>query len=269
MAPVSARSGRGCGGAARPCHHRPVPSRVRPDRKREVPSDFDRVANRYDLLTSKNPGYLDHLRLSAGRLGLPRPGGGLRLLDLCCGTGLSTRALTDAYPDAEVVGLDASPGMVAEARAKDWPERVSFVVGDAMDPATAGVAGPFDGVLMAYGIRNVPDPDRCLGTVLGLLRPGAPACFHEYSVADSAQARAVWTAVAWLIIIPGGLVTSRHTRLYRYLWRSVLEWDGVRAFERRLTAAGFAGVRTEEVGGWQRGIVHSFLARRPAPQAAS
>ncbi len=244
-----------------------MPTRLRPDRKREVPADFDLVANRYDLLTSKNPGYLDHLRLSAGRLGLRAPGAGLRLLDLCCGTGLSTGALVDAYPEAEIVGLDASPGMIAEAHAKAWPERVSFVVGDAMDPAAAGVAGPFDGILMAYGIRNVPDPDRCLRTILDLLRPGAPVCFHEYSVADSPRAKAVWTGVAWLIIIPGGLITSRHTRLYRYLWRSVLEWDGARAFEQRLATAGFSEVHTEEVDGWQHGIVHSFLAAHPAHPA--
>lgn len=240
-----------------------MPSRLRPDRKREVPADFDVVADRYDLLTSKNPGYLEHLRLSAERLALPARGAGLRLLDLCCGTGLSTAALLETYPQARVVGLDASAGMVAEARAKPWPETVSFVVGDAMDPAASGVDGPFDGVLMAYGIRNVPDPDTCLRRLRDLLAPGAPVCFHEYSVADSVRSRAVWTAVAWLVIIPGGLVTSRHTRIYRYLWRSVLEWDGVSTFEARLRRAGYADVRTEEVDGWQQGIVHSFLARRP------
>ena len=39
--------------------------------------------------------------------------------------------------------------------------------------------------------------------------------------------------------------------------------DGVRAFEQRLRRAGFAEVRSETMDGWQRGIVHSFLARRP------
>lgn len=247
----------------------PGPARLRPDRKREVPDDFDVVADRYDLLTSKNPGYVDHLRRSAARLDLPAGGAGLVLVDLCCGTGLSTAALAECYPAATVVGLDASAGMLAEARAKPWREGVSFVLGDAMDPApvlsAAGVdlAAGVDGILMAYGIRNVPDPDTCLARLLALLAPCAPVCFHEYSVAGSIRARATWTAVAWGIIIPGGLITSRHTRLYRYLWRSVLEWDGVGAFEQRLTRAGFADVRTEPHDGWQHGIVHSFLARRP------
>jgi hypothetical protein len=61
---------------------------------------------------------------------------------------------------------------------------------------------------------------------------------------------------------PGGLVTSHHTRIYRYFRRSVLDSDAVEAFEARLARAGFADVRTEPVDGWQRGIVHSFCARR-------
>jgi len=39
-----------------------------------------------------------------------------RILDLCCGVGLSTRALQKAFPDAAVVGLDTSPEMIAMAR---------------------------------------------------------------------------------------------------------------------------------------------------------
>ena len=61
----------------------------------------------------------------------------------------------------------------------------------------------------------------------------------------------------------GGLITAPRSDIYRYLRRSVLEFDGVSAFERRLRRHGFTHVRTEPVDGWQRGIVHSFYARRP------
>lgn len=40
-----------------------------------------------------------------------------RVLDLCCGTGISTRALSNAFSDADiVVGLDTSPEMISMAR---------------------------------------------------------------------------------------------------------------------------------------------------------
>ena len=38
----------------------------------------------------------------------------------------------------------------------------------------------------------------------------------------------------------------------------------IEAFEARLRRAGFVGVVTEPMDGWQRGILHSFIARAPA-----
>jgi ubiquinone/menaquinone biosynthesis C-methylase UbiE len=225
-------------------------------RKQRVPDDFDRVARRYDLLCALNPGYGKHLAWSAQRMALPRRA---RVLDLCCGTGLSTLAVVRACPDAEVVGLDGSREMIAVAQGKPELGAVRFLVGDAMDPAAAGATGPFDGVLMAYGIRNVTDPDTCLARVHSLLAPGGVACFHEYSVADSRAARAVWNAVAASVIVPLGAAATGSTDLFRYLRRSVLAFDGVRAFEDRLRRAGFARVATHGMDGWQRRIVHSFL----------
>lgn len=229
--------------------------------KAEVPEHFDEVAGNYDLLTRMNPGYLKHLRWSANRLSAPGTG---RLLDLCCGTGLSTEALAAAYPQADITGLDASSGMLAQANRKRWGNtRVSFVLGDATDPAAAGITGPFDAILMAYGIRNVPDPERCLQNVFALLKPGGSICFHEYSVADSTRSKLVWNAVTCAIVIPLGVVTSPKSPIYRYLRRSVLAFDGVKAFEARLRRAGFIDVHTEPMDGWQRGVVHSFLAKKP------
>jgi ubiquinone/menaquinone biosynthesis C-methylase UbiE len=154
--------------------------------------------------------------------------------------------------------------MLAVARGKRALAAVEFVAGDAMDPAAAGAGGPFDGVLMAYGIRNMPDPDLCLARVLALLRPGGTICFHEYSVKDSLKSRFIWNAVAVGIIIPAGLLTSPSSDIYRYLRASVNHFDGVREFTARLARAGFVEVRSETMDGWQAGICHSFLARRPA-----
>lgn len=154
--------------------------------------------------------------------------------------------------------------MLAVARGKPIAASALFVLGDAMEPEASGIRGPFDGILMAYGIRNVTDPSLCLARLVRILRPGGSICFHEYSVADSAWSRIVWNAMALGIVIPSGRIFSGSTRIYRYLRRSVNAFDGVHGFERRLARAGFVDVRTEPMGGWQRGVVHSFLAMRPA-----
>ena len=236
------------------------------DQKTNVPNDFDRVARRYDLLSGLNPGYRRHLKKSAARLGVS---GHPRILDLCCGTGLSTEAIASVYPYAAIVALDASAGMIEQARRKRRLTQVNFVLGDATDPTAAGVEGPFDAIFMAYGIRNVPDPDLCLANLLKLLKPGAPIVFHEYSVSDSRWSAMVWKMVSSAVIIPLGKLFAGDADIFRYLRRSVIEFDGKEAFVERLIAAGFVKTTVLPMGGWQRGIVHTFRAHRAAQKRNS
>jgi ubiquinone/menaquinone biosynthesis C-methylase UbiE len=240
------------------------PGRIGTD---SVPRAFDDHAPSYDRLVGANPGYHDHLRLSAQRMGLPDQGRGLRLLDLGCGTGASTAALMEVAPEAEIIAVDASAEMLREAQRKTWPDRVRFVQGDAQDLAAVGVTGPFDGILAAYLLRNLPVPDAAVRAFRDLLRPGAPLAIHEYSVRDSIRSRVVWTVVCWTVIIPMGRLRTGSGDLYRYLWRSVLRFDGVRELVERLRYAGLVDIRTQTMSGWQQDIVHTVLGRR-APDPA-
>jgi ubiquinone/menaquinone biosynthesis C-methylase UbiE len=230
--------------------------------RRDVPAAFDRGAAAYDRLVGVNPGYHAHLRHSALALSLPAHGAGSRLLDAGCGTGASTAALVAAAPRAQIVGVDASPGMLAQARAKPWPATVRFVHSRIEDLADAGIDGPFDGIFAAYLIRNLPDPDAALASLRALLRPGGVLVVHDYALRDGLVAHLVWHAVCWAVIIPAGRLATGDSGLYRYLWRSALDFDGARGFADRLRRADFTGVRTSTVTGWQRGIVHSFRAHR-------
>jgi len=232
-------------------------------RRAEVPEAFDVGAAAYDRLVGANPGYHDHLRISARRMRIPGGGRGLRLLDAGCGTGASTAALLEAAPHAEIVAVDASAGMLEQAAAKSWPDTVRFVHTPIEALADAGVEGPFDGILAAYLMRNLADPDAQLRRFRELLRPGATLAVHEYSVRDSKAAQAIWNAVCWGIIIPAGRRKTGDGTLYRHLWRSVNSFDGAADFQRRMAGAGFAGVHSETMPGWQRNIVHTFLADAP------
>lgn len=231
--------------------------------RHDVPNAFDAGADAYDGLVGANPGYHRHLRLTAQRMELPDGGRGLRILDIGCGTGASTAALLRAAPHAEIVGVDGSAGMLARARAKPWPSAVSFVHSRAEDLSAAGVPGPFDAVLAAYLIRNVTDPDGVLRDLRDLLRPDGVFAAHEYSVRDSRRATAVWNVVSTAVIIPLGRLRSGDDGLYRYLRRSVNDFDGAADFRKRLQNNGFTDVRSLTMPGWQRGIVHTFLGRAP------
>ncbi|MDR7299967.1 class I SAM-dependent methyltransferase [Haloactinomyces albus] len=243
-----------------PAPQDPIPQDPGPD---GILDEFDATAGSYDRLVGANPGYHRHLTLSARRLRLPDEGRGLRLLDIGCGTGASTAALLRAAPRARIVAVDGSREMLAHARRKSWPDTVEFVHAR-MDRLTeVGVTGPFDGILAAYLVRNLPDAEAGLAALLALLRPGAGLAVHEYSVRGRIPARLVWNAVCWSIIIPAGRVATGRTDLHRYLWRSVLDFDSTAVLEQRMRAVGFTGVRRHRMTGWQRGIVHTFLGHRP------
>lgn len=257
----------------------------------DVPEAFDVVADRYDLMVGLSPGYHRQLRSSAehlvravlepGDAPAPGPARPLRLLDLGCGSGASTRALVDAAcrlvgarrggPGAapRVLGVDGSEGMLRSARAKGWPAWVSFAQGRAEALATqpelsdARADGGLDGILAAYLVRNVAGRDALLGSAFDALRPGGVLVVHDYSVRGRPVSMLVWTLVCWGVVVPLGWLTSRHTGIYRYLWRSVLAMDSTATLEGRLRRAGFVEVETRPVPGWQRGTVHTVVGRRP------
>jgi ubiquinone/menaquinone biosynthesis C-methylase UbiE len=225
---------------------------------------FDRAARRYDLLTGLNPGYHRHLASAAESLADQLDGIAPELLDLGCGSGSSTAALLAVAPDATIVGVDASAGMLARASAKTWPGRVRFLHATAQQLACLQL-DPVDGALAAYLFRNVPAAERDLvaRAVRAQLRPGGWLVVQEYSVAGRRAAGLVWTLVCWAVVIPLATVVGGNPGLYVHLWRSVRAFDSTDRFARRLAEAGFTDIARHDVPGWQRGILHTFRARRP------
>lgn len=250
----------------------------------DVAETFDDAATRYDLMVGLNPGYHRHLRSAAAALveRLPRGASAaeaatVRLADLGCGSGASTRALVTAVESAgfavdgdraSVVGVDASAGMLSQARSKRWPAGVHFSHGFAQQlperRADWGLGEPVSGVVAAYLFRNVAESERdeVLADVCDLLADDGTLVVQEYSVAGRPPAELIWTLVCWLVVIPLSLVTSGRTLLYRYLWQSVRSFDSVQVFVDRLYRAGFTDVEVRTVPGWQDGILHTFRARK-------
>jgi ubiquinone/menaquinone biosynthesis C-methylase UbiE len=233
---------------------------------------FDRAAGRYDLMAGMNPGYHQHLRAAANAL-LERTGPG-PVLDLGCGSGASTRALVAAGAE-DVLGVDASAGMLARARAKQWPAGVQFLQSRAEDLDIAVNGFRPRGVLAAYLFRNLgpTERDRVLAQLHDRLAPAGWLVVHDYAFGtDSAEpdgsesplTRARWSAVCWSVIIPLAAVLLGDTTLYRYLWRSVRRFDSTGRFADRLVEAGFCDVAVRTVPGWQHGLLHIWVARRPA-----
>lgn len=237
-----------------------------------VPAAFDEVARRYDLMVGMSPGYHAQLRASARAFvdSLPRdPGRELRLLDLGCGSGASTRALVDALDAAglryRLTGIDASNGMLTQARRDSWPAGVDFeqALAENIADLLRNRGEHVDGVFGAYLLRNVTERDELVTGLSERLVPGGPLVFHDYSVAGRPVAAAAWTLLSWAVIIPLSVVVTRRPGLFVYLWRSVLDFDSVPQIMDRLVRGGFEDVRARGVPGWQASMVHIVHGRRP------
>lgn len=233
-------------------------------RDADLAAAFDHAARSYDTLVAANPGYHAHLRRSARRLGLADAGRGLRVLDLGCGTGASTAALAAVLPHAQITAVDASAGMLQRATDKPWSDNVTFVHTPAERLRQAGIGEAYDAVFAAYLFRNVADPDGVLTAVHDLLAPHGRLAVHEYTLSGRAIDRAVWTAVCRGLVLPIATALG-DGQLYRHLWRSVVDFDTAGAFAGRVRAAGFDRIQVLPLPGWQTGITHTVIARRPTP----
>jgi SAM-dependent methyltransferase len=95
---------------------------------------------------------------------------GERLLDLACGVGYGTRLLADAAgAGTHALGVDVSGEAVAYATERYGREGVHYRVADAYafeDPAG------FDTIVSLETIEHLPDPERFVARLVGLLRPG-------------------------------------------------------------------------------------------------
>jgi SAM-dependent methyltransferase len=95
-----------------------------------------------------------------------------RVLDLGCGVGHGTRALAESYPEASVVGVDASGPAIRVAQAQFGSPKLRFLTVDAFRPEA-----DFDLCHMNGVLHHVKPEDRpgVLTTVKAALAPGG--CF--------------------------------------------------------------------------------------------
>jgi SAM-dependent methyltransferase len=96
---------------------------------------------------------------------------GMRVADLGCGVGLVSALLADLVgPGGHVVGIDASAAQIDEARARsDGGTNVSFVPASATD--TGLPRESFDLVYCRFLLIHLPEPERALREMCGLLKP--------------------------------------------------------------------------------------------------
>ncbi|MEU9095887.1 class I SAM-dependent methyltransferase [Streptomyces sp. NPDC048428] len=105
-------------------------------------------------------------------------GTGDRVVDIGCGSGLTTRMAARRTPDGRVTGVDISEPLVARARALTDGEQlphVTYRLGDAQ--SCAFEPGGYDLAISRGGVMFFADPVAAFTNIAGALRPGGRLAF--------------------------------------------------------------------------------------------
>jgi len=205
---------------------------------------FTSIAPRYDLLNHLLSFNVDRVwwRQAARtfRHILSRPGS--RVLDLCCGTGDMSFALSKQVGSsgARLVGADFSHAMLQRARIKSEEAKAQaspvWVEADALDLPFPGAH--FDLVTSAFGFRNLVDYDAGLREIVRVLRPGG-----ECGILDFGEPKGITGSVYRVYfkqVLPRiGTVISGVRGPYDYLPASVERFPSPDEMLTRMRNAGF------------------------------
>lgn len=219
---------------------------------------FDAIADRYDLVNRVMSLNMDSAwrRRAVAALELREDD---RVLDLATGTADLALALAATHPSVHVVGLDPSSKMLAvgerKVQERGLAQRIQLIEGDAQDLPFADAS--FDGLCMAFGIRNVPDRAMALREMVRVVRP-----HRRIAILELSEPTDGWLGgpARWYVhsVVPfiGALLSGAPQ--YRYLQRSIAAFPRASAFAELMRSAGLEVLRIERLG---FGACHLYVAQ--------
>lgn len=186
------------------------------------------------------------------------------LLDLCCGTGEITYAyLSQARSPCQVYLLDFCQEMLvcAEEKAKKLSinplNQLSFIQADAQ--VIPLPSNSISCTTIAYGIRNVKDPSKCIREVFRVLKPGGTLGILELTQPTNPFLRmGHYIYLRTLLPLLGWCMTANQSA-YQYLSSSIHTFVEPKILEKTIIEAGFTNTECISLSG---GIATILFAKK-------
>jgi len=199
---------------------------------------FDGIAHRYDLVNRViSLGIDQSWRKKTVRSLELKPGA--RVLDLATGTADLAIMIARMHPHVTLLGIDPSEKMLEVGQKKlaltQLTERIELKVGDAQ--ALPVESNSFDGLSIAFGIRNVPDRLQGLREMARVTKPGGRIAILELSEPRSGILGPLARFHVHSVVPAVGALLSG-AKEYRYLQKSIAAFPPPREFEALMVEAG-------------------------------
>jgi demethylmenaquinone methyltransferase/2-methoxy-6-polyprenyl-1,4-benzoquinol methylase len=169
------------------------------------------------------------------------------ILDVCCGTGDLSLAFVKQQKRINVertnYGIDFSPEMIeiAQKKAKNC-HTLHFSVGDALELPFED--NRFTVVAVAFGLRNVCDPEQGLAEMMRVCKPGGTVAVLDFSMPTLPILRSCYRFY-FRTVLPrlGQWFANNKEQAYNYLPESVLQFDQPAQLAERLRQQGIVDVQ--------------------------
>ena len=115
----------------------------------------------------------------------------MEVLEIATGPGLLAKHVAPAAK--KMIATDYSDGMIAQAKKGDCPANLAFEVADAMNLPYPDDS--FDAVLIANALHIVPDPEKALGEISRVLRPGGILIAPNFVEHQGTIGSRIWSGI--------------------------------------------------------------------------
>jgi demethylmenaquinone methyltransferase/2-methoxy-6-polyprenyl-1,4-benzoquinol methylase len=218
---------------------------------------FDGTGGTYDFMVHAATFGIDALwkRRIVARV----PAGAGRILDLACGTGISTLAIARRFPQSRIVGVELREEYLSIARAKFRRldvKGVDFVLSRAEDYLSSE---PFDCISSSY-LAKYADLGQLVPNCRAMLRSGGVLIAHDFTFPPKAYLVALWRLYFKALQTIGGAFYPSWREIYHGLPKLIEESRWLPELCGLLAGNGFTEVRVEHLTAYGSALVSARAA---------
>jgi demethylmenaquinone methyltransferase / 2-methoxy-6-polyprenyl-1,4-benzoquinol methylase len=211
---------------------------------------FRGTGGTYDLVVNVATFGID--RLWKRRIVSLIPPGSERILDLACGTGISTAAIAKRFPRSRIVGVELREEYLAVARKRFRnTENIEFVLSRAEDYRSSE---RFDCITSSYLAKYAELP-LLVRNCRAMLKEGGLFLMHDFTLPQGPFLVGLWRAYFKALQLVGGALLPSWREIYHGLPRLIEETRWLAQLQQALAENGFREIRIEHLTAYGSAIV--------------